>query len=49
MKTEKRIVMKKIIRNGLLMIAVGAIAVSCADYDTTDDFTAQKDLIIVKG
>lgn len=40
--------MKKIIRNGLLMIAVGAIAVSCADYDTTDDFTAQKDPTFVE-
>ena len=35
--------MKKIFRNGLLMLAAGALAVSCADYNVTDDFTAQPD------
>ena len=35
--------MKKIYRNGLLMLAAGALAVSCAKYDLTDDFTAQPD------
>ena len=35
--------MKKIFVNGLLMLAAGALAVSCADYNTTDDFTAEKD------
>lgn len=35
--------MKKIYRNGLLMLAMGALTVSCADYDTLDDFTAEPD------
>ena len=35
--------MKKIYRNGLLMLAAGALTVSCAKYDITDDFTAQPD------
>ena len=35
--------MKKIYRNGRLMLAVGALTVSCAKYDITDDFTAQPD------
>lgn len=35
--------MKKIFRNGLLMLAVGALAVSCADYNVTDDFVANAD------
>ena len=35
--------MKKIFRNGLLMLAAGALAVSCADYNVTDDFKAQPD------
>ena len=35
--------MKKIFRNGLLMLAAGALAVSCADYNVTDDFSAQPD------
>lgn len=35
--------MKKIYRNGLLMLAAGAFAVSCADYNTLDDFTAEPD------
>lgn len=32
--------MKKIVRNGLLMLAVGTLVVSCADYNVTDDFKA---------
>ncbi len=35
--------MKKIYRNGLLMLAAGALTVSCAKYDITDDFAAQPD------
>ncbi|MBP5375135.1 MAG: endo-1,4-beta-xylanase [Bacteroidaceae bacterium] len=35
--------MKKLIRNGLLMLAAGALVVSCADYNVTDDFKAEKD------
>ena len=35
--------MKKIIRNGLLMLVAGVLAVSCADYNVIDDFTAQPD------
>lgn len=35
--------MKKFFRNGLLMLAAGALAVSCADYNVTDDFRAQPD------
>lgn len=35
--------MKKIYRNGLLMLAMGALAVSCADYNTVDDFAADPD------
>ena len=35
--------MKKIVRNGLLMLAVGTLAVSCADYNVTDDFKADPD------
>lgn len=35
--------MKKLFRNGLMMLAAGALAVSCADYNVTDDFTAQPD------
>ena len=30
-------------RNGLLMLAAGALVVSCADYNVTDEFTAQPD------
>ena len=40
--------MKKIIVNGLLILAVGAFAVSCAEYDTTDDFTAEPDPAFVE-
>lgn len=35
--------MNKIFRNSLLMLAVGALAVSCADYNVTDDFVANAD------
>jgi len=35
--------MKQIIRNGLLMLVAGVLTVSCADYNVTDDFTAQPD------
>ena len=35
--------MNHFFRKSLLMLAAGAIAVSCADYDVTDDYTAQKD------
>lgn len=30
-------------RNGLFMLAAGVLAISCADYNVTDDFTAQPD------
>lgn len=35
--------MKKLIRNGLLMLAAGAFAVSCADYNETNNFSADPD------
>lgn len=35
--------MKKIYKNGLLMLAAGALAVSCADYNVTDNFKAEPD------
>ena len=35
--------MKKIFRTSLLVLAAGAFIVSCADYNVTDDFTAQPD------
>lgn len=35
--------MKKLIINGLLMMAAGALVASCADYNVTDDFKAQPD------
>ena len=40
--------MKKIFRNTLLMLAAGALAVSCADYNETNNFTAQPDPSIVE-
>ena len=40
--------MNKIIRNGLFMLVAGAFAVSCADYNVTDDFTAQPDPAFVE-
>lgn len=35
--------MNKIFRNGLMMLATGALAVSCADYNETSGFTAEPD------
>lgn len=35
--------MKKIFRNTLMMLAAGALAVSCADYNETDNFKAEPD------
>lgn len=35
--------MKKMFRSGLLMLAAGALAVSCADYNETNNFTAEPD------
>lgn len=35
--------MKKILKNSLLMLAAGALAVSCADYNETDNFRAEPD------
>lgn len=40
--------MNNIFKNGLLMLAAGALAVSCADYDVTDDFTAEPDPTFVE-
>ena len=36
-------IMNKIFRNGLLMLAAGAFVVSCADYNETDNFYAEPD------
>lgn len=41
-------IMKKNIINGLLMLATGVFAVSCADYNVTDDFTAEPDPTITE-
>ena len=35
--------MKKIYRNGLFMLAMGALVASCAKYDVIDDYVAQPD------
>lgn len=35
--------MKRLIRNITFMLAAGALVASCADYNVTDDFTAQPD------
>ena len=35
--------MNKFFRNGLLMLAAGALVVSCADYNVTDEFRAHPD------
>ena len=35
--------MNKILRNGLFMLAAGALVVSCADYNVTDDFKVDPD------
>lgn len=40
--------MKKIFRNFTLMLAVGALVVSCADYNETDNFTAAPDPTFVE-
>ena len=41
-------IMKKNIINGLLMLATGVFAVSCADYNVTDDFTTEPDPTITE-
>lgn len=35
--------MNRIYKNSLYMLAAGALAVSCADYNSTDNFTAEPD------
>ena len=40
--------MNTIFRNGLMMLAAGAIAVSCAEYNVTDDFKADPDPTFVE-
>jgi hypothetical protein len=40
--------MNKNFRNSLLMLAAGAFAVSCADYNVTDNFKADPDPTIVE-
>ena len=40
--------MKKNFINGLLMLATGIFTVSCADYNVTDDFTAEPDSTITE-
>lgn len=40
--------MKKNILKGLLMLAAGVFAVSCADYNTTDNFAAEPDPTITE-
>ena len=35
--------MNKIFRNGLMMLAAGALAVSCADYNDLGGFSAEPD------
>ena len=39
--------MKKIFKNSLLMLAAGALAVSCADYNETDNFRAEPDPSVI--
>ena len=39
--------MKKIFRNSLLMLAAGALAVSCADYNETYNFEAEPDPTVI--
>ena len=41
-------IMKKNIINGLLMLATGVFAVSCADYNVNDDFAAEPDPTITE-
>ena len=40
--------MNKLFRNGLVMLAAGALMVSCADYNVTDNFTAEPDPTFVE-
>jgi len=40
--------MNNIFKNGLFLLAAGALAVSCADYNVTDDFTAEPDPTFVE-
>jgi len=40
--------MKKLFRNSLLMLAAGALAAACADYNVTDNFTAEPDPTFVE-
>ena len=40
--------MNKKIKNGLFLLAVGALAASCADYNVTDDFKADPDPTFVE-
>ena len=35
--------MNKMLKNGFLMLAAGAFAVSCADYNETNNFSAPAD------
>lgn len=40
--------MNKMFRNSLFMLVAGALAVSCADYNVTDDFIAEPDPTFVE-
>lgn len=40
--------MNKFFRNGLYLLAAGALAVSCADYNETNNFTAEPDPTFVE-
>ena len=40
--------MNRFFRNGLLMLTAGTFAVACADFNVTDDFTAQPDPTFVE-
>jgi hypothetical protein len=40
--------MNKIFRNGLLVLSAAVLAVSCADYNVTDNFTAEPDPTFVE-
>lgn len=39
--------MKNFYKNGLYMLVAGTLAVSCADYNTTDNFSAEPDPTVV--
>lgn len=39
--------MKNLYKNGLYMLVAGTLAVSCADYNTTDNFSAEPDPTVV--